>query len=146
MESTLTRPAHALCARALATAAALASVSALGCGAPFPQPAEQRPNYYEDVRPILSAHCLDCHHGSGSVTEMAKLSSDDEARAVASSIAHTVREHSMPLWGVDNGGECNTWRNARWLEPEESRILEEWAELGAPEGDRAKAAPDITSP
>lgn len=104
-----------------------------------------RPNYYEDVRPILSAHCLDCHFTTDSITEMVKLVPYERARDAAPLISHVIREKTMPLWGMDNSSRCNTWQNPRWLDPKDAETLLRWVELGAPEGDPARAGAAVST-
>jgi hypothetical protein len=47
----------------------------------------------------------------------------------------------MPPMPVDNGGACNTYANARWLDDSEIATFQAWAEQGAPEGDPGLAKP-----
>lgn len=105
-----------------------------------------RPNYHEDVRPILAAHCVECHHAEDSVTQMVSLAGYEDAVAAAPLIKQQASEHGMPLWGLDNSGSCGKWANARWLEPAERETLSRWVDLGTPLGDPARAAPLGASP
>jgi hypothetical protein len=106
--------------------------------APAPAP---RPNYHEDVRPLLAAHCLDCHYPTDTVTQMVKLAPYENARQAAPLIRHALVDQKMPLWGMDNSSRCETWKNARWLDPKDVETLIRWVDLGAPEGDPARAGP-----
>lgn len=101
-------------------------------------------SYWRDVRPILAEHCVGCHVEGG----IAPLRLDDVEHATpfAELIAGATAERSMPPYGVDNGGDCHTFRDARWLSDEELATLADWAALGAPAGDPASAPPDPPPP
>ena len=112
------------------------------------------PTFYADVLPILQANCHACHRadsdgedgGLGSGFHAAELMAPmaletyEQARPWAPMIADAVKERRMPPWGahIQHRG---TFRGERYLEVEEIRTLVDWAEAGAPEGDRADAPP-----
>src|SRR2546430_669327 len=73
------------------------------------------PTYYEDVRPLLAAHCTSCHTKTG-VAPVPVLDSFDAAKAAAGNIRHAVQAREMPPWGAENTGLCSKWRDAQWLE------------------------------
>jgi mono/diheme cytochrome c family protein len=100
--------------------------------------------YHRDVRPILAQHCVGCHTEGG----IAPFELDDVAAATtfAELIATATADRSMPPYGVDNSGACNTFRDARWLSDAEIATLATWAELGAPTGDPATAPEDPPPP
>ena len=95
--------------------------------------------FYGDVAPIAARHCTGCHQ-PGSI---APFSLVDHASAAphARSIAAATAARQMPPMPVDNGGACNTYANARWLDDGEIATFQAWAEQGAPEGDPALAMP-----
>jgi hypothetical protein len=47
----------------------------------------------------------------------------------------------MPPMPVDNGGNCNTYSNARWLSEAEIATIGAWSDAGAPEGNPALLPP-----
>jgi hypothetical protein len=96
--------------------------------------------YWRDVRPILSEHCVGCHY-EGGIAPL-RLDGFEHASPFAALIASATAERAMPPYGVDNGGDCHTFRDARWLSDDELATLAGWAELGAPAGDPADAPPD----
>lgn len=121
----------------VATMFVSANVVVGGCSseqsaAPVPAP---RPNYHEDIRPLLTAYCLDCHYPTETVTAMAKLAPYENAREAAPKMKHVLLAHEMPPWGLENSGSCRTWRNARWLDAAQIETMVKWIDLGAPEGD-----------
>lgn len=96
--------------------------------------------YWRDVRPILATHCVGCHY-EGGIAPL-RLDGVEHATPFASLIASATAERTMPPYGVDNGGDCHTFRDARWLSDDELATLASWAELGAPAGDPDTAPPD----
>ena len=105
---------------------------------------EDRVTYYEDVLPILNDNCVNCHTEGG----LAPFAVDDyaEAKTWATSIVAATSSRTMPPWGVDNSGACNTFADARWLEDEELAVLAAWVDDGLLEGDPATKIPDPPTP
>lgn len=100
--------------------------------------------YHRDVRPILATHCVGCHQDGG-IAPFA-LDHVDAATQFADLIVSVTADRMMPPFGADNSGECNTFRDARWLSDDELSTLAAWAELGAPAGDPATAPADPPPP
>jgi len=105
---------------------------------------EDRVTYYEDVLPILNDNCVNCHTEGG----LAPFAVDDyaEAKTWATSIVAATSSRTMPPWGIDNSGACNTFADARWLEDEELAVLAAWVDDGLLEGDPATEIPDPPTP
>lgn len=97
-----------------------------------PFDAEPAVTYSEHVAPILARHCVACHAEGG----IAPLALDDYAGAsqFSSVIAAVTTAREMPPFAADHGGECGSFRDARWLDEEEIEVLSAWHEAGAPEG------------
>lgn len=114
--------------RRLALPSLLATVALAGC------PAEgdpDAPTYFTDVKPLLDAHCGDCHTDGG----VAPFSFDTPEQAIeaAQPIAWAVADRAMPPWGAERG-----IRDLRFdisLSDEQIDTLVAWAEAGAPLGD-----------
>ena len=100
--------------------------------------------FYGDIAPIAARHCTGCHQ-PGSIAPFS-LVDYDSAAPHARSIAAATAARQMPPMPVDNGGACNTYANARWLDDSEIATFQAWAEQGAPEGDSALASPAPAPP
>lgn len=138
--------------------ALLASVSAFACSADddasadtdASEPADTdgevaaRVTYYDDVLPIFAEHCMGCHVEGG----VGPFVIDDieEARAWAPAIAVSVAARTMPPFGVNNDGSCNTFRDANWLSDEEIATIAEWVEQETPDGEEPEVMPTPPAP
>jgi hypothetical protein len=96
------------------------------------------PTYHRDVVPILQKNCQECHR-PGQVAPFALLDYS-QARKRADDIATVTKARTMPPWHASTT-EGGPFRDARVLADRERRILADWAEAGAPEGDRRDAPP-----
>lgn len=102
----------------------------------------QRPNWHQDVAPIIHAKCVGCHREDGG----APFSLEDFAAATPWTflLAEVITEQTMPPWGAHETDECrptHAWRNDLRLSPAQVSMLLDWLAIGAPEGDPADAAP-----
>jgi hypothetical protein len=127
---------------ALVAAAALAT-SLAGCGggpapAPTPDPGEAFPTYHRDIAPIVAAQCADCHQEGG--IGAFRLRTYEDARPIAGAMKSVTASRTMPPYGVDASGDCNTYQDARWLDDQQIATIAAWADAGAPEGDPADSA------
>lgn len=95
--------------------------------------------YRGDVAPILAKHCVSCH-SPGSIAPFS-LQSYAEVSAQAESIVAATGERTMPPWGADNSGACNTFKHARWLSDDEIGKLSGWVAGGKVEGDPSLEPP-----
>ena len=95
------------------------------------------PSYYRDILPILNQHCAGCHRegGIGPFT----LGSYEDAVAHAQTMVLATASRQMPPWGVDNSGDCNSYRDAQWLTDEQIELIGDWSESGMAMGDPADA-------
>jgi hypothetical protein len=116
---------------ACAAAAAVVSFAASAQGA------VEAPTFSKDVAPILFDNCVSCHRPN----EVApfKLTTYDDARKRAKTIAKVTEDRFMPPWKAAEGhGE---FVGARRLKEDQVKTLRAWADAGAPEGD-----PTLTPP
>lgn len=102
------------------------------------------PTYTGEVRPILAEHCTGCHV-TGGIAPFA-LDSYALAQAFGARIVEVTEQRIMPPFLADNSGECNTYRDARWLSDDELATLARWVEIGMPEGDPSIAPPTPMTP
>src|SRR5688500_18790570 len=113
----------------------LAAVAAL-CFASLAY-ADDAPTFSKDVARILFDNCVSCHRPA----EVAPftLTTYDDARKRAKTIAQVTEQRFMPPWKPEPGhGE---FVGVRRLKDEQIKTLRAWAEAGAPEGD-----PKLTPP
>ncbi|MCO4762967.1 MAG: hypothetical protein KC502_15735 [Myxococcales bacterium] len=97
------------------------------------------PNYAVDIGPLLDAHCATCHHDGGPAPF--RLDTYANVKMNTGAILPSITSRAMPPWGVDNSGACNTFQHARWLSDEQIKLVSDWADKGAPEGDPDKRKP-----
>lgn len=101
-----------------------------------------RPNWHEDIAPLIAASCQSCH-APGGIAPFS-LTSYDESRQWAPLMAHSVAEGLMPPWHALETDVCQPplpYLHDPRLSDEQKALFQEWADLGAPEGDPALAAP-----
>jgi hypothetical protein len=102
------------------------------------------PKFYDDVLPILTLQCNDCH-SEGGIGPM-RLDDYDTAR-IYGEVLRLVTEHrSMPPFNASNTGECNTFRDARWMTDEELETIAAWVDGGRQEGDPNAPQPERPEP
>lgn len=101
-----------------------------------------RPNWHQDIAPLVTENCMGCHE-EGGIAPFA-LSSYTQAALWSTLMADSAEARSMPPWHAVETDECQPpfpfLHDAR-LSDDEIALLREWADLGAPEGDPADAAP-----
>lgn len=93
--------------------------------APVPQP-----TYFENIKPILDARCVDCHQEGG--IGPFSLTDYETAFRLRGAIGAAVASGSMPPWQPDDC--CSEYRWDLSLPEEEKALLLRWVEIGAPEG------------
>lgn len=106
------------------------------------EPEALRPDWHQDVAPIIHARCVGCHRQGGS----GPFSLEDFAAAASwsSLVAEVVADRSMPPWGAHETEECepvHAWRDDMRLSEAEIETILDWVALDTPEGDPADAAP-----
>jgi hypothetical protein len=102
--------------------------------------ADARPNWHEDVAPLVAGHCQGCHHDGGLAFAMTTYL---EASPWAVVMANATAAGDMPPWHAVETEECtppDAFEHDARLSAEQIELIAAWAELGAPEGDPALAA------
>ena len=104
------------------------------------------PTFNRDVLPILQANCQECHRAkpiniSGMVAPFA-LTSYDEARPWAKSIAQAVESRKMPPWFATEQFH-GVFRNERGLTADEIETVVRWVSTGASRGLEEDAPPPL---
>jgi len=100
-----------------------------------------RPNWHEDIAPLVAEHCQGCHDGDGLAFPMTTYL---EASPWATVIAMRTEEGTMPPWHAVETEECTPphgFEHDARLAPEQIAMFRAWADALAPEGDPALAAP-----
>src|ERR1700739_161702 len=117
---------------------ALALLIGVSLAMPFAAACAEPPTYHRDVVPILQKNCQECHRPG----QVAPFSLLDYARARkrADDIAAVTEQRTMPPWHASTT-EGGPFRGARVLTDRERKVLADWAEAGAPEGDPKDAPP-----
>ncbi len=105
----------------------------VGCAPSPPPPPRGPPTYLSDIAPLIAAHCQECHKVGG-VSPAPSLADYEDVKSYAEPIGMDVQLRTMPPWGVDDGGWCGTWDDARWLTDDEIARVVMWQQNGAPEG------------
>ena len=123
------------------------SIGLLGCQAAGDDDATDSSgtelSYYQDIKPILDAHCVSCHNESGIGTF--PLTTFEEVDVVRSAVANAIETGSMPPWKPTDG--CNDYLYDPRLDQSLIDTVTEWVDGGAPEGsveDEGDAMPCTT--
>ncbi|MFP6584351.1 MAG: hypothetical protein VCD00_17590 [Candidatus Hydrogenedentota bacterium] len=103
--------------------------------------------FTKDVLPIFQENCQECHRASGlnlsGMVAPMSLTSYQEARPWAKSIAKVVSEKSMPPWFASEG-DHGKFELERGLSDEEIATIVKWAQTGAKRGNPKDApAPKV---
>jgi hypothetical protein len=93
--------------------------------------------FYEDIAPILNKHCVTCHREGGAGPF--PLITYEDVATVVELISPMVSTRTMPPFNADNSGECNTYKDARWMTDDEISKVVEWADGARLVGDPATA-------
>ncbi|MFV8756729.1 hypothetical protein ACNOYE_39800 [Nannocystaceae bacterium ST9] len=101
-----------------------------------------RPNWHQDLAPVIHASCVGCHVEGG----IAPFGLDTYAKAApwAPMMDEVVSSGLMPPWGAIETDECqpsHDWRNDLRLPEETKQLFADWLAQGTPEGDPADAVP-----
>ena len=95
--------------------------------------------FCRDIAPILQQRCQRCHR-PGQVAPFPLLSYEDAA-GWAETIREVVRERRMPPWSANP--RYGRFANDPRLTDRERRLIDDWVEAGAPEGDPAELPPPV---
>jgi hypothetical protein len=119
------------------------SIVAGGCGTDIRKDgspggtAGPKPRFYEDIAPLVYKNCTSCHQDGG--VGPFPLVTYDDVVAMGDQIPNAIMTRQMPPWGADNSGECNTYKDARWLSDDEIALFVEWINGDREAGDPANA-------
>lgn len=122
--------------RRFAVLAVLLALAALATSVASPLVASDENSsvtFNKDVLPILQRNCQVCHR-PGEAAPMSFLTYES-TRPWARAIKGAVLSKKMPPWLADPG--YGTFRNAPNLTPADIKLLTNWADNGAPEGNPA---------
>lgn len=101
-----------------------------------------RPNWHEDIAPLVTKHCQTCHIAGG----IAPFSMEtyEGTKDFAPVMAFDVTDGLMPPWHALDTAECDPvfpYKHDARLSDAEKKLFQDWSDNGAPEGDPALAAP-----
>ncbi len=106
-------------------------------------PATAQVTWYQDVAPIVSAHCMSCHRDGGiapfSLTDL------DSARMNAHRMLEQIDKGAMPPFDAREEADCTPrfgWKDDPRLSAAEKQTLHDWLDQGLAAGDVA----DVPSP
>jgi hypothetical protein len=119
-------------------------VAISGCGgetSPEPEP-EPEVSYYQDIKPVFDAYCIECHDEGG--VGPFSLASYDATAAVASLLPAAVESRQMPPFLA--APTVRPLQFDRSLSDEQIEMISTWVELGAPMGDPDDEAPPLELP
>ena len=107
-----------------------------------------KPTFHKDIEPILQKSCQSCHT-AGKIAPFA-LSSYSDAKSVASLMVTRTSDRTMPPWGAFETDTCKPrhgWKDDKRLSDAEIKLIADWNDDGAPEGNPKEApiAPDETT-
>ena len=98
--------------------------------------------YSEEVAPLLADRCAMCHHPGGSAP-FSLLTYADAKRHAAQIAKVTADRIHAP---VEGGSHRRPVRRSAPAERAEIRLLRDWAEAGAPEGELEESRPPHSQP
>ena len=107
-------------------------IGTFGCDQHAASPAADasRWTFAEDIRPLISQHCTDCHQ-PGQSAPFALLSYDDVVQRLTQ-IVEVTGHRTMPPWLPEPGDV--PFVGERRLSDEQIEMLAQWAAAGAPRG------------
>lgn len=94
-------------------------------------------SYSRDIAPILYENCLECHR-PGETAPVAFINYSS-VRPWAKKIKSVVVGGEMPPWHADSS--IGQWKNERRLSSDEIRLIRQWVDEGAAEGNPADLPP-----
>ena len=96
-------------------------------------------NYYRDIKPLLSAHCLSCHTEGG--IGIYSFETAEDVASMAVPIVTSVENRTMPPWGQDPN--CRPSVGSLRLEQPVIDIFTQWKDHNYPLGDPADDKGDV---
>lgn len=109
------------------------------------EPVAGEPEFFADIAPILSAHCVSCHEAGRLGHALFPLETAYDAVSLADDLAFVVATGNMPPWPPSDDGPA--FSHERKLNPNERNLIRRWADLGAPiDGDLSTPLTASTMP
>ncbi|MEM6990807.1 MAG: hypothetical protein AAF721_09925 [Myxococcota bacterium] len=102
-----------------------------------------RPNWYQDIEPLIATHCRSCHDGSGLAFDMSDY---ETTRMWAEVMAMQTADRVMPPWHAVETDECTPphgFQHDARLDDDEVDAFAAWADAGTPLGDESLAPPPV---
>jgi len=106
-----------------------------------------RPNWHEDIAPLVAMHCRTCHT-EGGIAPFG-METYEQTAPWAPAMAQGVELGLMPPWHAQETEECAPplgFKHDARLSAEQQALFTAWAANKAPEGDPKLAAPIPTPP
>jgi hypothetical protein len=101
-----------------------------------------RPNWHQDIAPLVHQNCVGCHVDGGIAPF--SLESYEQASPWGALMSEVVDEGLMPPWGALETAECqleHSWANDLRLADADKQLIADWVAAGTPEGPADEAAP-----
>src|SRR5438874_9471148 len=95
--------------------------------------APKSPTFTRDVAPIFQQKCESCHRPDNMAPM--SLTTYEEARPWAKSIAARVAARQRPPWHIDKTVGIQKFKNDRSLSDEQIETIVSWVNAGSPKGD-----------
>ncbi|HYX34692.1 MAG TPA: hypothetical protein VE954_16460 [Oligoflexus sp.] len=100
-------------------------------------------SYYQNIKPIIDAHCVGCHHVNG----QAPFALDTYAavKSRSSWIAGVTAAKIMPPWGANPiAGHELSYDTS--LSDAKIQLIQDWVQAGSPAGDPSRPGPALLLP
>ena len=110
------------------------------------QPAAPAVTFHRDITPILQRSCQNCHRPN-SLAPMSLITYEEVrpyARAIKNRTSLRNKPGVMPPWYIEKELGIQHYKNDVSLSNEEIAKIAQWADTGAPQGNRADAPPALT--
>jgi len=88
--------------------------------------------YNQDIADILNRNCISCHQ-SGGIAPFS-LETFQDASQKSFWIEHVTSNRIMPPFPIDGSGQCQTFKDVKWLTQNELSLISDWTNSGAQEG------------
>lgn len=88
------------------------------------------PTWYQDVKPLLDAHCTTCHRVGGAGPF--RLDTYADAKRMAVTAMDAIENERMPPWKASR--DCRELQDVRFMPPEDRATLARWIGADMPEG------------
>ena len=104
-------------------------------GCVLTRPALKKKVFFEDVAPIISKKCSNCHYPEGPA--FINYVTYEDVAGRGDMFRHVIERDLMPPWNVDPA--TGPWANDISLTPKEKAMLLKWLDEGMPKKSEAKA-------